>query len=118
MFYKALSIAVQYGKQAVILKLLQLGADKTIRTKTGKSPADLAEIFKHKQVMSSLPLLTIVYAFRCFIVPLYGKCVFPQIARILASSSELSVVPASNSMEETLSKLFKTNSDDLSSKER
>uniref|UniRef100_A0A3B3YLH8 Uncharacterized protein n=1 Tax=Poecilia mexicana TaxID=48701 RepID=A0A3B3YLH8_9TELE len=87
--YTALSIAVQYGKEQAVLKLLQLGADKTIRTKTGKSPADLAEMFRHT-----------------------------QIARILASSSKLSAVPAcSSSMEETLAKLFKTNSDFLSSVE-
>ncbi|KAM4734537.1 ankyrin repeat, SAM and basic leucine zipper domain-containing protein 1 [Anableps anableps] len=86
--YTALSLAVEHGKEDVVLKLLQLGADKTIRTKTGKSPADLAALFKHT-----------------------------QIARILASSSQLSAVPASTSMEETLSKLFKTNSDAPFSKE-
>ncbi|XP_005810541.1 ankyrin repeat, SAM and basic leucine zipper domain-containing protein 1 [Xiphophorus maculatus] len=87
--YTALSIAVQYGKEQAVLKLLQLGADKTIRTKTGKSPANLAEMHRHT-----------------------------QIARILASSSKLSAVPAcSSSMEETLAKLFTTNSDVLSSVE-
>ncbi|MEQ2272170.1 hypothetical protein XENORESO_015823 [Xenotaenia resolanae] len=86
--YTALSTAVHYGKEEAVLKLLQLGANKTIRTKTGKSPGDLAKMFKHT-----------------------------QIARILASSSQLSAGPASTSMEETLSKLFKTNSDALSSKE-
>lgn len=49
-FCQALSIAVQYGREDAVLKLLQLGADKTIRTKTGKSPADLAVTFKHTQV--------------------------------------------------------------------
>lgn len=49
-FCQALSIAVQYGRVEAVLKLLQLGADKTIRTKTGKSPADLAVIFKYPQV--------------------------------------------------------------------
>lgn len=49
-FSQALSIAVQYGREEAVLKLLQLGADKTIRTKKGKSPADLSVIFKHTQV--------------------------------------------------------------------
>uniref|UniRef100_A0A3Q2QJF1 Ankyrin repeat, SAM and basic leucine zipper domain containing 1 n=1 Tax=Fundulus heteroclitus TaxID=8078 RepID=A0A3Q2QJF1_FUNHE len=86
--YTALSIAVQHGREEAVLKLLQLGADKTIRTKYGKSPAELAEL--HKRT---------------------------QIARILASSSQLSAVPASTSIEEMLSQLFKTNSDAVS-KER
>ncbi|XP_056242534.1 ankyrin repeat, SAM and basic leucine zipper domain-containing protein 1 [Seriola aureovittata] len=84
--YTALSTAVQYGREEAVLKLLQLGADKTIRTKDGKSPADLAAIFKHT-----------------------------QITRILASSSHISTVQAS--VEETLSKFFKTNSEPPSSKE-
>uniref|UniRef100_A0A669CG03 Ankyrin repeat, SAM and basic leucine zipper domain containing 1 n=1 Tax=Oreochromis niloticus TaxID=8128 RepID=A0A669CG03_ORENI len=86
--YTALAIAVQYGREEAVLKLLQLGADKTIRTKTGKSPADLAEIFKHR-----------------------------QISRILASSSNISKVQAFGSMEDTLSKFFKTNSEFPSPKE-
>lgn len=49
-FPQALSIAVQHGRQDVVLKLLQLGADKTIKTKTGKCPADLAAIFKNTEV--------------------------------------------------------------------
>uniref|UniRef100_A0A3B4EVA9 Ankyrin repeat, SAM and basic leucine zipper domain containing 1 n=1 Tax=Pundamilia nyererei TaxID=303518 RepID=A0A3B4EVA9_9CICH len=80
--YTALTIAVHYGREEAVLKLLQLGADKTIRTKTGKSPADLAESFKHR-----------------------------QISRILASSSNISNVQAFGSMEDTLSKFFKTNSE-------
>uniref|UniRef100_A0A671W1C4 Ankyrin repeat, SAM and basic leucine zipper domain containing 1 n=1 Tax=Sparus aurata TaxID=8175 RepID=A0A671W1C4_SPAAU len=86
--YTALSIAVQYGREEAVLKLLQLGADKTIRTKKGKSPADLSVIFKHT-----------------------------QIGRILASSSHISTAKAFNSMEETLTKFFKTNSEPPSSKE-
>ncbi|XP_029288948.1 ankyrin repeat, SAM and basic leucine zipper domain-containing protein 1 [Cottoperca gobio] len=78
--YTALCVAVQYGREDAVLKLLQLGADKTIRTKTGKSPADLSVVFKHT-----------------------------QIGRILASS--FSSYTAQASMEETLSKFFKTNSD-------
>ncbi|KAK5901713.1 hypothetical protein CesoFtcFv8_007045 [Champsocephalus esox] len=62
----ALSIAVQYGKEEAVLKLLQLGADKTLRNKKGKSPADLAVRFKHT-----------------------------QIGRILASSSHIATVQAS-----------------------
>lgn len=47
---QALSMAVQHGKQEAVLMLLQLGADKTLKTKTGKCPADLAAIFKNTQV--------------------------------------------------------------------
>lgn len=47
---QALSVAVQQGRQEAVLKLLQLGADKTIKTKTGKCPADLAVIVKNAQV--------------------------------------------------------------------
>nr|XP_046251021.1 ankyrin repeat, SAM and basic leucine zipper domain-containing protein 1 [Scatophagus argus] len=86
--YTALSIAVQYGREEAVLKLLQLGADKTIRTNVGKSPADLAVIFKYTQV-----------------------------GRILASSSHGSTVQAFSSMEETLSKFLKTNSEPPPSKE-
>ncbi|KAM9754645.1 ankyrin repeat, SAM and basic leucine zipper domain-containing protein 1 [Menidia menidia] len=86
--YTALSIAAQYGREEAVLKLLQLGADKTIRTETGKSPADLSEIFRHA-----------------------------QITRILTTSSSISAVQAINSMDETLSKFFKTNSNFPSSGE-
>ncbi|TKS73888.1 SAM and basic leucine zipper domain-containing protein 1 Germ cell-specific ankyrin [Collichthys lucidus] len=80
--FTALSIAVQYGRVEAVLKLLQLGADKTIRTNTGKSPADLAVTYKHA-----------------------------QISKILASLSQVSTLEAFSSMEETLSKLFKINSE-------
>ncbi|XP_067446744.1 ankyrin repeat, SAM and basic leucine zipper domain-containing protein 1 isoform X1 [Thunnus thynnus] len=86
--HTALAIAVQYGREEAVLKLLQLGADKTIKTKAGKSPADLASIFK-----------------------------MTQISRILASSSHVSNVQAFSSMEETLPKLLKTNSEPPPSKE-
>ncbi|KAM4573902.1 ankyrin repeat, SAM and basic leucine zipper domain-containing protein 1 [Odontesthes bonariensis] len=86
--YTALSIASQYGREEAVLKLLQLGADKNIRTKTGKSPVDLSETFRHT-----------------------------QITRILSSSSNMSAVQAVGSMEETLSKFFKTNSESAFSKE-
>ncbi|XP_068580839.1 LOW QUALITY PROTEIN: ankyrin repeat, SAM and basic leucine zipper domain-containing protein 1-like [Cebidichthys violaceus] len=86
--YTALSVAVQYGREEAVLKLLQLGANKTLRTTAGKSPADLAVTFKHTQIV-----------------------------RILASSSQTSTVQAFSSMEETLSKFFKTNSAPLPSKE-
>lgn len=48
---QALSIAVQHSRQEAVLKLLQLGADKTLTTKTGKCPADLAVIIKNPQVL-------------------------------------------------------------------
>ncbi|XP_056272113.1 ankyrin repeat, SAM and basic leucine zipper domain-containing protein 1 [Pseudoliparis swirei] len=86
--YTALSMAAQYGREQAVLKLLQLGADKTLRLKTGESPADLAVSFKHT-----------------------------QISRILASSSHISSVQAFSSMEETLSKFFKTNSEPTPSTE-
>lgn len=53
---QALSVAVQYGKEEAVLKLLQLGADKTLKNKVGKTPADLAVIFKHPQVHEVLLL--------------------------------------------------------------
>ncbi|XP_045893627.1 ankyrin repeat, SAM and basic leucine zipper domain-containing protein 1 [Micropterus dolomieu] len=87
--YTALSIAVQYGREEAVLKLLQLGANQSIKTKAGKSPAELAVIFKHS-----------------------------QICRILASSSHASTVEAFSSMEETLAKFFKTNSEPPPSKEK
>ncbi|KAM9376222.1 ankyrin repeat, SAM and basic leucine zipper domain-containing protein 1 [Pholidichthys leucotaenia] len=86
--YTALAIAVEYGREMAVLKLLQLGADKSIRTKADKSPADLAEIFKHE-----------------------------QISRILTASSHISSVQALSSMEETLSKFFKNNKETPSSSE-
>lgn len=43
-------LAVQYGHEAAVLKLLQLGADKSIKSKTGNTAADLAKSFKHLQV--------------------------------------------------------------------
>nr|XP_019934057.1 PREDICTED: ankyrin repeat, SAM and basic leucine zipper domain-containing protein 1 [Paralichthys olivaceus] len=86
--YTALSVAVQYGREEAVLKLLQLGADKTMRNKVGKSPADLARIFKHA-----------------------------QIARILAASLHVSTVQPFSSMEKTLSEFIKTDSEPPSSKE-
>ena len=47
---QALSLAVQYGREEAVLKLLQLGANKTLRTRDGKSPADLAALFKYPEV--------------------------------------------------------------------
>lgn len=43
-------VAVQYGRDEAVLKLLQLGADKTLKTKAGKTAADLARHFKRAQV--------------------------------------------------------------------
>lgn len=48
--YTALCYAVQYGREESVLKLLQLGADKTIKTKTGRSPLELALAFRHTQI--------------------------------------------------------------------
>ncbi|XP_026166903.1 ankyrin repeat, SAM and basic leucine zipper domain-containing protein 1 [Mastacembelus armatus] len=86
--YTALSIAVQYGRKKAVLKLLLLGADKAIKTNVGKSPADLAMVFKHT-----------------------------EIAKALASSSHLSTAKPFSSMENTLSVFLKTNTDSTSAKE-
>lgn len=50
MFCQALYVAVHHGQQGAVLKLLQLGADKSIKSNFGKSPADLAESLKRTQV--------------------------------------------------------------------
>lgn len=50
MLLQALSVAVVHGRVEVVMKLLQLGADKTIRSKSDKSPFDQAVFFKHRQV--------------------------------------------------------------------
>ncbi|XP_061578723.1 ankyrin repeat, SAM and basic leucine zipper domain-containing protein 1 [Cololabis saira] len=75
--YTALSIAAQYGREQAVLKLLQLGANKAIKTKAGKSPANLAEHFKHT-----------------------------EICRILKSSSLSSALQTSTSREEATSNLM------------
>lgn len=43
-------LAVQHGHETAVLKLLQLGADKSIKSKAGNTAADLAKSFKHLQV--------------------------------------------------------------------
>uniref|UniRef100_A0A671NU39 Ankyrin repeat, SAM and basic leucine zipper domain-containing protein 1 n=1 Tax=Sinocyclocheilus anshuiensis TaxID=1608454 RepID=A0A671NU39_9TELE len=79
---QALIIAVQYGREVAVLKLLQLGADKFIKTKMGKMAADMAK-------MSS----------------------YPEISRIL-SSTELSTVNVSApSKAEALYKFLNHNAD-------
>lgn len=72
---QALSIAVQYGRVEAVLKLLQLGADKTIRTNTGKSPADLAVTYKHTQVPKG---------HLCFFVQFTHKKVFFYLSKKLS----------------------------------
>lgn len=42
---------MQYGHKEAVLKLLQLGADRSIKTKTGKTAADMAKIFKETEVI-------------------------------------------------------------------
>ncbi|KAK6317907.1 hypothetical protein J4Q44_G00111980 [Coregonus suidteri] len=81
--YTALTVAVQYGREEAVLKLLQLGADKTLKNKAGKSAADLAKVFKR-----------------------------PQIARILASPGDaLTNGQVTSSKDETLFKFFKRDPD-------
>ncbi|KAJ3596759.1 hypothetical protein NHX12_003160 [Muraenolepis orangiensis] len=46
----ALAFAARYGRAEALLKLLQLGADKTIRTNDNLSLADLALAYKHTRV--------------------------------------------------------------------
>ncbi|XP_016888849.1 ankyrin repeat, SAM and basic leucine zipper domain-containing protein 1 isoform X3 [Cynoglossus semilaevis] len=86
--HTALSIAVRYGKENAVLKLLQLGANTSIKNNAGKTPADLAVTFKHA-----------------------------QIAKILDSSSNISLMQSSSTMEENLSEFLQTNSGSPSSKE-
>lgn len=50
---QALYMAVQCGRQEAVLKLLQLGADKSIKSNLGKSPVDLAASLKSAQVTQS-----------------------------------------------------------------
>lgn len=47
--------AVQYGHEAAVLKLLQLGADKSIKSKSGNTAADLAKTLKNLQVCDLWP---------------------------------------------------------------
>ncbi|XP_016125536.1 ankyrin repeat, SAM and basic leucine zipper domain-containing protein 1-like isoform X2 [Sinocyclocheilus grahami] len=81
----ALIIAVQYGREVAVLKLLQLGADKFIKTKMGKTAADMAK-------MSS----------------------YPEISRIL-SSTELSTVNVSAPSKAEALYTFLNHNPDLSS---
>uniref|UniRef100_A0AAR2LEN0 Ankyrin repeat, SAM and basic leucine zipper domain-containing protein 1 n=1 Tax=Pygocentrus nattereri TaxID=42514 RepID=A0AAR2LEN0_PYGNA len=52
--HTALVLAVQYGQKGAVLKLLQLGADKSIKTKAGKTAADLAKELEHPQIFRIL----------------------------------------------------------------
>lgn len=47
---QALIWAAQHGHRSVILKLLELGADKNLQTKDEKTAAELAKINKHSEV--------------------------------------------------------------------
>lgn len=47
---QALITAVQYGRKSAVLKLLQLGADNFIKTKTGKTAADIAKMSSYPEV--------------------------------------------------------------------
>uniref|UniRef100_A0A671NQS5 Ankyrin repeat, SAM and basic leucine zipper domain-containing protein 1-like n=1 Tax=Sinocyclocheilus anshuiensis TaxID=1608454 RepID=A0A671NQS5_9TELE len=50
----ALIIAVQYGREVAVLKLLQLGADKFIKTKMGKMAADMAKMSSYPECLLHL----------------------------------------------------------------
>ncbi|XP_057693405.1 ankyrin repeat, SAM and basic leucine zipper domain-containing protein 1 isoform X2 [Corythoichthys intestinalis] len=78
--YTALALAVHRGRQQAVLKLLQLGADKSIVTGEGKSPAQLATLWK-----------------------------YPQISRILSSSMSIDPILPFSSSGECLSTVSKTN---------
>lgn len=88
MGFTALHVAVQHSQQEAVLKLLQLGADKRIKSNSGKSPVDLAASQKKT-----------------------------QISRILSSTSHGATLQPFCSMEENLSKFFKTNTELPSSQE-
>uniref|UniRef100_A0A8C2AE77 Ankyrin repeat, SAM and basic leucine zipper domain containing 1 n=1 Tax=Cyprinus carpio TaxID=7962 RepID=A0A8C2AE77_CYPCA len=58
----ALITAVQYGRKSAVLKLLQLGADNFIKTKTGKTAADIAKMSSYPEIsriLSSTDLSTV-----------------------------------------------------------
>ncbi|KAM9816180.1 ankyrin repeat, SAM and basic leucine zipper domain-containing protein 1 isoform 1-T2 [Syngnathus typhle] len=78
--FQALSVAVHHGREKAVLKLLQLGADSSIATTEGKSPAELALLLKHT-----------------------------QIARILSSALNVDPVLPFNSTKESLSTIVKSN---------
>ncbi|XP_077567407.1 ankyrin repeat, SAM and basic leucine zipper domain-containing protein 1 [Stigmatopora nigra] len=52
--YTALSMAVHHGRKEATLELLLLGADRTIGTKEGKSPAQLALLLKRTEIFRIL----------------------------------------------------------------
>lgn len=131
---------MQHGRQEAVLKLLQLGADKTLKTKTGKCPADLAVISKNTQVQFFYDILKFQGIQRKqHIIPraLLWLILFPtpmsthenwqrqssitnlysQISKILASSQPISTPQAFSSMENTLSQFFMTNGEVPSAKE-
>ncbi|MGH0158134.1 UNVERIFIED_CONTAM: hypothetical protein FKN15_035099 [Acipenser sinensis] len=75
---KALMYAVQYGREGAVLKLIELGAGITTKTKEGMMAADIAKMYRHS-----------------------------QISAILASPQNQSGKPEPLSKEETLFKFFK-----------
>ncbi|XP_061874521.1 ankyrin repeat, SAM and basic leucine zipper domain-containing protein 1 [Colius striatus] len=56
--YSALMWAAQHGHKSVILKLLELGADKNLQTKDEKTAAELAKANNHSEIHSLLSLST------------------------------------------------------------
>ncbi|CAL9696648.1 unnamed protein product [Knipowitschia caucasica] len=52
--FSALCYAAQYGREESVLKLLQLGAEKNLKTKIGRTATDLATQFKHTQIIRIL----------------------------------------------------------------
>ncbi|MGH0159039.1 UNVERIFIED_CONTAM: hypothetical protein FKN15_036431 [Acipenser sinensis] len=70
--------AVQYGREGAVLKLIELGAGITTKTKEGMMAADIAKMYRHS-----------------------------QISAILASPQNQSGKPEPLSKEETLFKFFK-----------
>ncbi|NXX78212.1 ASZ1 protein, partial [Urocolius indicus] len=56
--YSALIWAAHYGHKSVILKLLELGADRNVQTKDEKTAAELAKINNHSEIHSLLSLST------------------------------------------------------------
>ncbi|KAB0375911.1 hypothetical protein FD755_012554 [Muntiacus reevesi] len=55
-YLQALTWAARQGHKNVVLKLLELGANKMIQTKDGKTPSEIAKRNKHLEIFSLLSL--------------------------------------------------------------
>lgn len=48
---QALTWAARHGHKKIVFKLLELGADKSVQTKDGQTPGDIAKNNKHSEVL-------------------------------------------------------------------